>query len=187
MQRLFVAVVPPPAAAGHLKEALAVQRDVLEGLRWTPTEHWHVTLAFLPAVPPAAVPDLVTRLGRAASRRTVGPARVAGAGAFPRTVRATVVWAGVRTENEELARLAAGCRAAARRVGVQTPDARFRPHLTLARLSRPRDVTPVVDRLTRYSGPPWPVAAVRLVASHLGKGPGGRPLYETLAELPLRG
>lgn len=185
MQRLFVAVVPPAAATAHLGSALAAHRDVLDGLRWTPAQHWHVTLAFLPAVPPAAVPELVTRLGRAAARRTVGSARVAGAGAFPRTARATVVWAGLRTDGEELARLAAGCRAAARRIGVETPEGRFQPHLTLARLSRPRDVTPVVAALAGYAGPPWPVDAVRLVASHLGKGPGGRPRHETLAELPL--
>lgn len=187
MQRLFVAVVPPPAATGHLGEALAAHRDVVDGLRWTPADHWHVTLAFLPAVPPAAVPDLVTRLGRAASRRSVGPARLAGAGAFPRTARATAVWAGVESSGEDLARLAAGCRAAARRIGVETPEGRFRPHVTLARLSRPRDVTPLVDGLAGYGGPGWAVDAVRLIASHLGKGPGGRPHYETVAELPLGG
>lgn len=185
MQRLFVALVPPPDAVRELERVVAAGRGVDDDLRWTAVEQWHVTLAFLPSVPEAVLPELTERLRRAAGRRRVESARIVGAGAFPRAARATVVWAGVSSEGPELARLASGCRAAARRAGLGVAEGRFRPHLTLARLPRPRDVSGVVARLSDYSGPTWPIGQIRLVASHLGQGPGGRPRYETLATLSL--
>lgn len=182
---MFVAVVPPQEAVQHLREAVESRPRADTHLRWTPVEHWHLTLAFLPAVPADVLPELSQRLARAARRRSVEDAQLTGAGAFPRQARATVVWVGVRTQGRQLQRLAEGCRAAARRVGLETPEGRFRPHLTLARLSRPGDVRPLVSELASYAGPVWPVEHVRLVASHLGKGPDGRPRYELVSELPL--
>jgi 2'-5' RNA ligase len=88
---------------------------------------------------------------------------------------------------EELARLATGARAAATRAGVVVDGQRFRPHITVARLQRPTEVTNWVRLLDTYSGPTWPVDRIALVASYLGEGPGKRPRYETVAELPLAG
>jgi 2'-5' RNA ligase len=185
---MFAAVVPPPAAVRDLAAALEGLGDT-GGLRWTTHEQWHLTLAFLPAVDPRALEDLVERLRRAAARRVVVQASVAGAGAFPSPRRARVLWAGVAAEGsgdgEQLRRLAAGCRAAATRARVDVADGRFTPHLTLARLPRPGDVTATVQALDAYRGPAWPVDAVHLVASHLGKGPGGRPRYETIASFAV--
>lgn len=186
-QRMFVAVVPPPAALRHLAAALERRPSGDAGLRWTTHEQWHLTLVFLPAVDPRVLDDVVERLRRVAARRSVVEACVAGAGAFPSARRARVVWAGLSAEDggEELRLLAAGCRAAAARARVDVPDSRFTPHLTLARLPRPGDVSATVRALEDYRGPTWPADAVHLIASHLGKGPGGRPLYETVASVPV--
>ena len=62
---------------------------------------------------------------------------------------------------------------------------RFRPHLTIARLRRAGDTTNWVRVLETYTGPEWPVLEAAVIAFHLGEGPGGRPRYETLAEIPL--
>ncbi|MDP3967424.1 MAG: 2'-5' RNA ligase family protein, partial [Nocardioides sp.] len=85
----------------------------------------------------------------------------------------------------ELEALARGCRAAAAHAGAPPDGARFHPHLTLARLGRSRDVLRWVRVLDTYSGPPWPVDEVALVASHLRDGQGGRPRHEVLACFPL--
>jgi 2'-5' RNA ligase len=185
--RMFVAVVPPEEVVADLDAFLAVRRGAGE-FRWTPAEHFHVTLAFLPDVADRHLDELVERLGRAGARRTSFPARVTGGGAFPNAARARVLYAGVDLDENghtELGRLATGARAAASKAGTEVEGGRFRAHLTLARLGLPADVTNWVRLLDSYGGPSWTVDEFALVASYLGEGPRKRPRYETVETFRL--
>ena len=185
--RMFVAVVPPPEVVEHLDAFLEVRRHAA-AYRWATREQLHVTLAFLADVPDRRLDDLVERLGRAAGRRTAFTTAVAGGGAFPNVGRARVLWAGLDLDEDgrrELPRMATGARAAANRSGVPVDGQRFRPHLTVARLGHPDEVTAWVRLLDGYRGPPWTVDTVTLVASYLGQGPRGRPRYESVEEFRL--
>ena len=185
--RLFAAVLPPADAVGHLEEFLQPRRAA-GAFRWARTEQLHVTLAFLADVEERRLDDLAERLARAAARRTAFPTAVAGGGAFPHVGRARVLWAGLdldETGATELDRLATGCRAAAARAGIAVDGQRFRPHVTLARLGHPAEVSDWVKLLDAYRGPRWMVDRVELVASYLGEGPRGRPRYETIGEFDL--
>ncbi|WP_227465876.1 RNA 2',3'-cyclic phosphodiesterase [Nocardioides dongkuii] len=184
---MFAAVVPPDHVVEDLDEFLEVRRDAAP-FRWAGAEQLHLTLAFLASVPDRALDDLVERLGRAAARRTPFAARVAGGGAFPNAARARVLWAGLdldEASGTELDRLATGARAAAAKAGIEVDGQRFRPHLTVARLGRPAEVSNWVRLLDAYAGPPWTVDRLALVASYLGEGPRGRPRYEVVEELPF--
>lgn len=188
--RMFVAAVPPAEIVSDLAEFLAPRQDVADsGWRWSDPAQWHLTLAFLASVPERALDDLTDRLARAATRRAPIPLRVQGGGAFPHVGNARVLYGGLAILEEsaavELRRLAEGCRAAANRAGAPADGARFRPHLTLARRNRPVEATRWVRILDGYSSPPWPVTEVRLVESHLGEGPRGRPRHEVVATFPL--
>ncbi|HTW14745.1 MAG TPA: RNA 2',3'-cyclic phosphodiesterase [Nocardioides sp.] len=185
--RMFAAVVPPEEVVEHLDAFLDVRRAA-GPFRWAPAEQLHVTVAFYAEVPDRALDDLAERLGRAAGRRTPFETRIAGGGAFPHVAGARVLWAGLVLDDEgrtELDRLATGARAAASRAGVAVDGQRFRPHVTLARLRHPDEVSDWVRLLDAYDGPAWTVDRLSLVASYLGEGPRGRPRYETVAELPL--
>jgi 2'-5' RNA ligase len=108
--------------------------------------------------------------------------RIAGGGAFPHPDAAKVLWAGLRTtDHAELVRMSEGARRAASAAGVAPDGQRFRPHLTVARMGRPRQVTRWVQLLDAYEGPSWQAGEWSLVASHLGEGPGRRPRYEEAA------
>jgi 2'-5' RNA ligase len=186
---MFVAVVPPPEVVEHLDAFLDVRREAAS-YRWATVEQLHVTLAFLADVPDRKLDELVERLGRAASRRTAFTAAIAGGGAFPNVGRAKVLWAGLElddTGRTELARMATGARAAASRTGVPVDGQRFRPHVTLARLGRPTELTSWVRLLDAYRGPGWTVDRITLVASYLGEGPRNRPRYEHVEDFTLRG
>ncbi|GAB7002610.1 RNA 2',3'-cyclic phosphodiesterase [Nocardioides sp. AN3] len=186
--RLFAALIPPERALEDLDEFLDVRREA-GPFRWTQIDQVHVTLAFLADVPDRALEELVERLGRAAARRTPFTTAVTGGGAFPDAARARVLWAGLEldeTGRTELSRLATGARAAASKSGIAVDGQRFRPHLTVARLGRPQEVTKWVRLLDAYRGPSWHADTVSLVQSHLGEGAGNRPRYEVVAELPLR-
>jgi 2'-5' RNA ligase len=184
---MFAAVVPPPEAVEHLDDFLEVRRAA-GPFRWAPADQLHLTLAFFAEVPERKVDDLVERLGRAATRRTAFETAVTGGGAFPDVARARVLWSGLELDDRtrtELSRLAAGARAAANRAGVRVDGQRFRPHLTLARLGHPEDVSSWVRLLDGYRGPAWTVDHLTLVASYLGEGPRGRPRHVRLDTFPL--
>lgn len=188
MSRLFVALIPPEEAVEDLDAFLDVRRSAAS-YRWALREQLHLTLAFLGDVEPWRIEELAERLTRAASRRTAFDATITGGGAFPNVGRAKVIWAGLETSEAggvELSRLATGARAAAVKSGIEVDGARFRPHVTVARLGVPAEVSNWVRLLDAYRGPTWRASHVSLVESHLGQGPRGRPRYEVLAEFPLR-
>ncbi|HET6167714.1 MAG TPA: RNA 2',3'-cyclic phosphodiesterase [Marmoricola sp.] len=184
---MFVAAVPPSEVLEDLEEFLAVRRDAAS-FRWTVPEQWHVTLAFLADVAERSYDDLVDRLARAAGKRHPMRATITGGGAFPNVGRARVVWAGVDLDDrEELRRLATGCRAAASKAGIEVAGDRFKPHVTLARLGRPAEVSSWVRLLDGYRGPAYELDEISLIASHLGEGPRKRPRYEVLERFGLGG
>ena len=189
MMRLFAALVPPVEAVEHLDDFLEVRRASAP-FRWASSEQFHVTLAFLADVEERRLDDLTERLARAAAKRTAFETAIAGGGAFPNAARARVLWAGLDLEaadRTELDRLATGCRAAASRAGIAVDGQRFRPHLTVARIGHPCEVSDWVKLLDGYAGPRWPAGRVELIASHLGEGPRGRPRYVNVGHFTLAG
>ena len=181
--RAFVAVVPPVEAVEHLDDFLSVRRDAAP-FRWSDPDQWHVTLAFTADLPDRSLDELDDLLTEAVVRhRSVGM-RVTGGGAFPHPDGARVLYAALETDTR-LDRLASACRAALSRAGGRADGQRFRPHVTLARLGRPTNVTSWVRLLDAYEGPRWQVGEVALVASHLGEGPRRRPRHEVVATYEL--
>lgn len=185
--RLFVAVTPPAEVLSDLDRAVAAARAGGPGpdLRWTGTEDWHVTLAFLSEVPGSVAERLVPGLEQAAARHQPFPLALAGAGAFPAPARARVLWCGLGGDRSALAALAAAVASAATRAGATPPDAGrpFSPHLTLAYARPPADARELVSALGAYAGPSWPVDHIQLIESR----PGRRPRYVTVGAWPLNG
>lgn len=182
-----MAVVPPDDLVEELDAFLEPRRDAgrADGLRWSPAEQWHVTLAFADSVPDRALEPLVDHLGAAASRRTPFTLGVARGGAFPDVARARLLYAGLEDPDGALPPLSEAARAAVVRAGAEVDGQRFRPHLTLARLNRPRDVVRWVRLLDTWAALPWTVDRLAVVVSHLGEGPRGAPRHEVVAEVPL--
>lgn len=188
--RLFAALIPPDDVREHLEGFLEPRRDAAD-FRWTLAEQFHVTLAFCPEVADDRVDDYVDRLAEGLERTPVPDIRLADPAPFPDAAATKALAVGVRPVSEGadvvLERMAGRARNAAVQVGTTVDGQRFRPHVTIARLRRPADTTDWVRLLETYAGPDWPVFEVAVVASHLGEGPGGRPRYETLAEIPIGG
>jgi RNA 2',3'-cyclic 3'-phosphodiesterase len=184
--RLFVAVEPPDAALAELEDAVARLSTAAPELRWTGRASWHLTLAFLGEVPEEIVPDLTTRLERAAHRHPPQRLAIAGGGAFPSARRAQVVWAGIAGDDKAMARLADSVAAAARRAGAPPAGQhkKFLAHLTLARCRAPGDASKLTLALAEFTGSAWTAESIHLIRSHLSAGP---PQYEDLADWPLQG
>jgi RNA 2',3'-cyclic 3'-phosphodiesterase len=184
--RLFVAVTPPENALAELDELVTRLRAAAPDLRWTGIASWHLTLAFLGEVREEIVPELTTRLERAAHRHPPQQLAIAGGGAFPSERRAQVLWAGVAGDDRALISLARSVAAGARRAGAPPPGHRnrFQAHLTLARCRAPTEVSKLTVALAGFAGTAWTADSVQLIRSHLSSGP---PRYEDVASWPLEG
>jgi RNA 2',3'-cyclic 3'-phosphodiesterase len=182
--RAFVAIEPPERVRDAIGLRVATVRELPDAadLRWV-RDGWHSTLQFLgPVVDADAVADAL----RAALGGIEAPsARLAGAGAFPRARRGTVLWLGVDRGAGALTDLADTVAGAMHALGHEAHRRAFRPHVTLARASAPRDLRPLVDAIGRASiGPDWEVDAVVLFASDT-RSDGA--VYSEVARIPLAG
>jgi 2'-5' RNA ligase len=129
MIRLFAAIAIPD----DIGEGLARHQHGLIGARWRPLESLHITLRFFGNITENQADDLDVELAR-----VVVPAfdlSLAGVGTFGEGVEVRSLWAGTEP-CPMLGRLAARCEAAARRAGLAADTRAWRPHITLAYLSR---------------------------------------------------
>jgi 2'-5' RNA ligase len=188
--RVFVALELPEPARDLLDHTLAAflaaapswnnEKPVDAGL-------FHVTLAFIGAMPDPALPALIERLDDAA--RAVGPfmLELDSVRAVPSRRRATMVWASLAGEVEDASRLAGAIERAA---GLPESGRPFRPHVTLARARRPRRVhdgaitaaEATLSAAGRETDRIVSVRSVTVFSSTLGKS---GPAYEPLAVLAL--
>jgi 2'-5' RNA ligase len=158
----------PVEVIAHLDEHLDGLRSARPDLRWQPVEKWHLTLEFLGECGPREVDRQLERWERRARRSGPMTLHLAGAGTFPKTFIARVLWAGIGGDVEAWKRLAAYEQQA---------------HVTLARTRERTDLTGAVLELERYVGPSWTADTMALVESQQHGGHGSR--YVPLEWFPL--
>jgi 2'-5' RNA ligase len=179
--RAFVAVVPSDDVLDALEARIGAGRECEPGLKWVRREQLHVTLQFLGRVGDVDV------LGDAVRSQiaTLSPftARLGGAGAFPKPRRAAVVWTGVTDGEPQMIELARAVSEATATVGFETEDRPFHPHVTLARVPRPRPVEDVLAALGGDPvGPSFEVSGVVLFESQTRRE---GAVYTEVARFPL--
>ena len=183
VRRAFLGVVPPPAVLDAIQQVVDGIASPDDGLRWTTRDQWHATLQFLGRVDDL---DVLAEAVRAAVASVEPPvARLGGGGAFPKVHRGSGLWIGFAVGGDALAAVATAVGGATAPLGYPAEDRDFRPHVTLARARRPRDLRTLVDVLGDDPvGPEWSVSEVELVESEtLPEG----ARYTTRARLPLAG
>lgn len=178
MIRLFSALAVPEDVAADL----ARRQQGLPGAAWRTADQLHVTLRFYGEV----ANDVAAEIDHGLSELKGEPLtlELQGVGAFGEGEAIRAVWAGV-AENEGLRLLQARTEAAARRAGLPPEHRRFRPHVTLAYLKRPRPdrVAAWIQGHNLLRSPPFHVTWFGLYSSWLASD-GGR--YELEREYPLQ-
>ena len=164
IRRAFLAVVPPAPVLDAVAAFVDRLRTDDDGLRWAARTQWHTTLQFLGRVEHAGA--VVTAMGEAVRSSAPFPTRLGGGGAFPKAVRGTLLWLGHDEGGEQLGALGAALGAAGRELGFAPDDRAFRPHVTVARARRPRDLRPLLTEIgAEPVGPEWSVTEVVLFES----------------------
>lgn len=169
-ERMFLAVELDDTIRHALATRLEASLDgeLLPGRPVRP-ENWHITLRFLGTTTERQRDQLLAHLDQ---HLVVAPFRVRfrGLGAFPRELKASVLWLGIGGEIEPLQKMAAICEVAAQEAGFEPEGRPFHPHLTLSRIRPPVEVRRLVDRVEPF-GVICDVTAVTLYRSLLGRGP----------------
>ncbi|MFO7178515.1 MAG: RNA 2',3'-cyclic phosphodiesterase [Pseudomonadota bacterium] len=145
--RTFIALPLPEATRERLAE---VQRELARhmpqraALRWTDPESLHLTLKFLGYVDPDRVPALEALIGEAAAPYAPMDTELGRISAFASPRRARVVVAQF-SRPAELCALAAEIERLAEPLGFPPETRPFVPHVTLARLRQPMDLSTALE------------------------------------------
>ncbi|MGW2472557.1 RNA 2',3'-cyclic phosphodiesterase [Streptomyces sp. NPDC001665] len=180
--RVFIALAPPDPAKNELARELRPAYATHPRVRWNRVEDWHITLAFLGALPVDTVPLLRAPLAALAASHPAPRLALHGGGTFDERV----AWSGIAGDLDGLHRLADGVRAVVRDCGIALEDRPLRPHLTLARVRRGDHTSAgeIAGLLTEFRGRPWPAERLHLVGSNAGGGP-GQIRYRDIEAWPL--
>jgi 2'-5' RNA ligase len=133
--RLFIAVEIPHEIrqAIYDKATVVLQRTVGPLVRFVPPGNMHLTLKFLGDVSPSSV-DMLTQMLRAEADSVHSfDMRISGLGSFPSLRRARVIYIGIQAP-AGLEALHRGVESASRRLGYESEERPFSPHLTLGRV-----------------------------------------------------
>lgn len=134
--RSFIAVEIPLEIQQNIYKATSKFRQEVDALvRWVPPENMHLTLKFLGDVSPSNLEFLMHMLRSEAETISCFTMHVTGLGAFPSLKRPRVIYVGIHAP-AVLEALHRGIESASRRLGYESEERPFSPHLTLGRVKQ---------------------------------------------------
>ena len=177
--RAFFGLPLPDRQRASLAEFVAASAEAAPQFRWTPAANLHLTVRFIGSVDRTLVEDITDRI---ADRGPSGFDLELGIlGTFKRGRLVRVVWLGLRSGLEPMARLAGQVEEECVKVGLPAEKRPFRAHLTLAR-ARARDgaTLPTLPPAPKLA--PWRADELVLYSSQLGRT---GAVYEPLGVVKL--
>lgn len=145
--RAFIAVeIPAAIREAACKEIVPLQQRLGSAVRWVPGENMHLTLKFLGEVAPTNVEMLSQMLRAEAELFPSFDLHLGGLGAFPNSKRARVLYIGMQAP-ATLEALQRGIESASHKLGYESEERSFSPHLTVGRVRQ--NITSVEQQTIR--------------------------------------
>lgn len=138
--RAFIAIDLSPDLIARIDETTAYLKEQMGDLpvRWISAENVHLTMKFLGDVSVTNVDRLAEIIRRVAGAHECFEMSVGSLGVFPNQRRPRVIWLGVEAP-QVLHTIQRSLDQETNRLGYETKDQHFSPHLTIARVSRGAD------------------------------------------------
>jgi 2'-5' RNA ligase len=133
--RAFLASELPPPLQDAIQTATTSLRQTLgdELIRWVPIRNIHLTLKFLGDVSPSSLDLIEQMLATEAAQVPCFEVQIEGLGAYPNSRRPRVLWVGLSAP-ASLVALQHAIEAASARLGFESEDREYSPHLTIGRV-----------------------------------------------------
>ena len=133
--RAFLAAELPAPLQDTIQTATSGLRKTLgdELVRWVPIHNVHLTLKFLGDVSPSSLDLIKQMLTTEASQVQSFEVQIEGLGSYPGPRRPRVLWVGLIAP-AALAALQHSIEAASSRLGFESEDREYSPHLTIGRV-----------------------------------------------------
>ncbi len=187
--RAFVALELPQEAIGQIGRIIAVLKGPVNAtapartkIRWVRPGQAHLTLRFLGEVTDGQVESIIDDLRRSLpSAHQPLNFKFGQGGAFPSPSRARVLWVALDGSTGQLIEIAGIAETVAQRSGLAPSKRQFRPHVTLARIQPPMNLSGPLASL-RGDRDIWPARVLSVIRSDLT--PAG-PEYTGLAQFDL--
>jgi len=177
--RAFFGLPLPDAQRALLAAFVAACAEAAPQFRWTPAANLHLTVRYIGSVDRKLVEGVVDRVAdRAPSPFDL---ELGDLGTFKRGRLVRVVWLGLRSGLEPLARLAAEVEDECAKAGLPAEKRPFRAHLTLAR-ARARAGASLPPLPPARKLEPWRAGELVLYSSQLGRS---GAVYEPLRLVKL--
>src|SRR5687768_17456269 len=139
--RLFTGIGLPPEVVTNLEAAVAQLRPKAD-IRWSPPGNLHITIKFIGEWPVERLDELKAALQGLAGRHAAPELEIRGFGWFPNPHSPRVFWSGVH-DNRRLKDLARDTDSALLPLGIGIEEKPYSPHLTLARIQQPTQLSKI--------------------------------------------
>jgi RNA 2',3'-cyclic 3'-phosphodiesterase len=185
MKRIFIAV-KIDAGAGLL-DMISDMKQTLrdEKIKWTETENFHITIAFLGET----VDDKVKAVSRMLKDVSEGSGAfemlIKGAGVFKSFNDPRVLWTTIEP-SEKLTGLYGAVMPGLRNIGIELEERAFRPHLTLGRIKRINDIDRFKILIMKYMNTELQRQHVNEVILYESVLFQSGPVYKPLAKYSLK-
>jgi RNA 2',3'-cyclic 3'-phosphodiesterase len=131
------------------EEAKRASLDV----KWVRPEGIHLTVVFMGDVREADIPSLIEVMGDVTPPYRPFSMALRGMGCFPNTRNPRVIWLGVESDLERMARLRDDLQEKLLPFGIPAEKRDFRPHLTLGRFRKPgKEPAALKELLSKHRG-----------------------------------
>lgn len=161
-----------------MKQVLSEQNVEYELI---PKENYHITLSYLGIIEPKQLPAISQVLKEVAKEHDPFSLRLVGFSAFPTELESKYVWVGVQN-SLVLRSLHGNCERRLNDIGLNIEVKGYNPHLTVAQLKRPKDLSETFRAVKHHELCDISVDKVELYESNFD---GPIPTYTSLAEFYL--
>lgn len=145
MIRTFIAVLLGEKMHKEVLRVSELLKGRVIGAKWVEPQNIHITLRFLGDVDErdmGKVLDIARDVAKVSKPIGISLGRI---GAFPTERRARVLWIGLSSGGDELGLLSGRLNRELLKGGFGAPDRDFSPHITIARLRRPTDISGAIS------------------------------------------
>jgi len=185
--RCFLAIALPEdiqRQLTHLQERLGSQ---VRGVRWTRTDHIHLTIKFLGEVPDRDIPSVCELASTITARYKPFKLEVGRTGCFPPRGPARIVWVGIPDPPRALIDCQRDCETRYAELGFKAENRPYHAHLTIGRVKdmrADREIRLAVENEQRFDAGRFLAEELILFQSVLERS---GPIYTVVARAPLTG